>query len=214
MDTDHCDYCYSSNYEECRLKFRSLCKLRSFEIETLPIENEVGQKLFIDVGYKTATTKPSNVLLHISGTHGVEGYSGSAIQINFLYHFDEIMKNIPNQNSLTIILVHTLNPFGMKYGRRFNENNVDLNRNYIFDQEELNGLKSNPSPLYLHLNKWLNPEIPMETCKESFADKANMFWKSIVHNRDELKQAVVGGQYTNKKGIFLVVILFSLAILD
>ena len=34
-------------------------------------------------------------------------------------------------------MVHGLNPFGMKYLRRVNENNVDLNRNSLFTDEEL-----------------------------------------------------------------------------
>ena len=33
----------------------------------------------------------------------------------------------------SVLLVHLVNPYGFKFGRRYNENNVDLNRNVILD---------------------------------------------------------------------------------
>lgn len=63
------------------------------------------------------------------GTHGVEAFTGSAIQIEFLREY--AVKG-GSEKDPTMIFVHPMNPFGMKHLRRTNENNVDLNRNGVF----------------------------------------------------------------------------------
>ena len=40
---------------------------------------------------------------------------------------------------VAIVLVHALNPFGFAWRRRWNENNVDLNRNFLDDRSFLDG---------------------------------------------------------------------------
>ena len=39
-------------------------------------------------------------------------------------------------DGVTLLLVHVINPYGYKHGRRYNENNVDLNRNVILEGVE------------------------------------------------------------------------------
>ena len=72
---------------------------------------------------------PENTKLHIliSGTHGVEGYAGSAIQFKTL---DRIIEN-PKLKENSYLMIHALNPYGYKYNRRCTKDNVDLNRNYL-----------------------------------------------------------------------------------
>ena len=65
----------------------------------------------------------TNIFLHISGTHGAEAYAGSAIQIFLLERYAINLSKNKSYNGPTIIFVHALNPYGMKYGRRFNEDN-------------------------------------------------------------------------------------------
>ncbi len=69
----------------------------------------------------------SKVLVLISGTHGVEGYCGSAIQSFFM---DSLAETALPQD-LGVLLVHALNPWGMYWARRCDEAGVDLNRNFI-----------------------------------------------------------------------------------
>jgi len=52
-----------------------------------------------------------------------------------------------------LILVHVLNPFGMTYLRRGNENNVDLNRNFFFGIDGWRGVADE----YAALDDFLNP---------------------------------------------------------
>ena len=62
----------------------------------------------------------------ISGTHGVEGFAGSALQVGLL---DEGIQNELSPES-AVLMIHAINPYGMAHLRRFNEDNVDLNRNF------------------------------------------------------------------------------------
>ena len=73
-----------------------------------------------------------------------KGFAGSAIQVAFLDHLvsllDEDVQETTGADELpmlpaTTVLVHVLNPHGMAHNRRFNENNVDLNRNALFPDE-------------------------------------------------------------------------------
>ena len=60
-------------------------------------------------------------VIHSSGTHGVEGFAGSAIQLNFLREM--ILQNTEGRSSAEkphvrkILLIHGINPVGMRYHR-------------------------------------------------------------------------------------------------
>ncbi len=107
---------FSQNYLEARTKFRKKTKHLVIEKKTI-IDN-----LTIDCAYfKNKNTK---LLLFVSGTHGVEGYTGSAVQ---LFYIDKYIKN----KKYDAAFIHILNPYGFMNNRRYNENNVDLNRNNL-----------------------------------------------------------------------------------
>lgn len=69
----------------------------------------------------------ANVLVCVSGTHGVEGHCGSACQVEILKN--PVTGTLPRHTAA--LFVHALNPFGMAHHRRVNEDNIDINRNYI-----------------------------------------------------------------------------------
>ena len=85
-------------------------------------------------------------LIHCSGTHGIEGYLGSAIQLRFLHELflqnaqrlctTDNVRAPPTKNTPVkkVLLIHAINPYGMRHHRRTNENNVDLNRNVLSDE--------------------------------------------------------------------------------
>ena len=64
----------------------------------------------------------------------MEAFAGSAIQ---LLSLDEGLPDLPEDAAL--ILVHVVNPYGMAWLRRFNEENVDLNRNFLGPEEKYDG---------------------------------------------------------------------------
>ncbi|MCB0330339.1 MAG: DUF2817 domain-containing protein [Bdellovibrionales bacterium] len=147
-----------------------------------------GEQLTIDtlwIGEKTA----EKIFLHISGTHGVEGYAGSAIQSALLQE-----KLVAPDNS-AIVFLHALNPWGMAHKRRVNESNVDLNRNFIGDKSKFSG-----SPQGYRDAEWfLNPE--------GLPSRMDLFFPNAIfligrYGFATLKQAIAGGQYDFPHGIY------------
>ena len=70
-----------------------------------------------------------SLLIVTSGTHGVEGFCGSGCQ-RALLGDDGMLQRI-EAAKLAVLLVHALNPWGFSFLRRANEDNFDLNRNFL-----------------------------------------------------------------------------------
>ena len=194
-----CRY-FSESYDEARAKFIHSCKDCNLEQVSLKIHCDYDNDLTINIGVLKGNRK--NVLLHISGTHGVEAYAGSAIQNYIISRIAMQNKFGSAYNGPTIIFVHCLNPYGMKYGRRFNEKNIDLNRNYCSKELFQQLVTGQPSELYSEMNSWLNPINYREDCEMSFIEKLQAFFYTLRFGTNGVKQAVVGGQYHFPKGIF------------
>ncbi|ORM63603.1 DUF2817 domain-containing protein [Pantoea rodasii] len=91
-----------------------------------PLPGPLGEKLFTDVAV-IGDPSASKLMMIISGTHGVEGYYGSDSQIDWLNRFT--LSTLPADTA--IVLLHLINPWGAAHLRRVNEDNIDLNRNFI-----------------------------------------------------------------------------------
>ena len=143
---------FSPNYTTARAQFRTALEKAGGRLAALQLDakgpNE--EDLTIDIAWFGAE-KPKRVLVHSSGLHGVEAFAGSAIQLQWL---DEGIPSIPEDSAL--VLVHVLNPFGMAWLRRFNENSVDLNRNFLGPEEAYEGAPKG----YDVLDSFLNPPSP------------------------------------------------------
>ena len=116
---------FSPDYFAARSKFLDAAVEAGGQIENYQLfkNSRSGSPLFIDFAvFKNGT--PEKVLLHISGTHGPEGYSGSAIQ------HDLLSKGVSVPENSMIVFCHALNAFGMAEFQRTNEDNIDPNRNY------------------------------------------------------------------------------------
>ncbi len=110
---------YAETYSEARQKF-----LAATADATEHFHDSIIDDLTIDTAIYEAPN-PKNILIIVSGTHGVEGYSGSAVQLRFLAHFR------PQLNEqTTLVLIHALNPYGFAHSRRVNHHGIDLNRNF------------------------------------------------------------------------------------
>ena len=77
-------------------------------------------------------SRAERALILVSGTHGAEGFAGSAIQCAWL----AAARGGVLPDNLAVLLVHGLNSFGFAHLRRVNEINVDLNRNFIDHEAE------------------------------------------------------------------------------
>jgi hypothetical protein len=131
-------------------------------------------------------------MLVSSGLHGVEGFFGSAVQVAVLE--GELLK-APLPARSAIVLVHALNPYGFASLRRFDANNVDLNRNFLLAGERFEGCP----PDYRSLNNLLNPKQQPRRF-DLFPVRALLVILSRGLSR--VKQTVAGGQYEFPQGLF------------
>lgn len=178
------------DYFRCRALMRSICEKRRFELEELEIEarGPGNEPLCIQIATVGPRT-PTNALLHFSGLHGVEGFTGSAIQ-------RKILSSLENSSSSTkFVFFHCVNPYGMAWYRRTNESNVDLNRNFLIDEEVYSGSPDG----YGKLEGLLNPRNkPLG----KFAFWSTVAWHVARTGMPKLKEATVGGQYDYPDGLF------------
>lgn len=138
----------------------------------------------IDVAVVGDLKTAKNILFHISGTHGVEGFAGSGIQHEFLTNPPEHMSS-----DTAIVFVHCLNPFGMAFNRRVNEDNIDLNRNFTDE-------RTTPQA-YDILDPMINPKEPVPFSQEAFLAVCQE-----VGGYPTAKKALAEGQYTYSEGLF------------
>lgn len=93
-----------------------------------PLAGPNGERLATD----TAWLGPADaecVLVLLSATHGVEGFHGSAAQIDWLRLCSQKKGSLPE--GVALLIVHAINPHGFAWLRRVTEEGVDLNRNFI-----------------------------------------------------------------------------------
>jgi len=150
-----------------------------------------GEALSIDVAI-TGSAQPSATLVVSSGLHGVEGFFGAAVQAALL---EGPFQHWIAPESVRIVFIHALNPFGFSWLRRTNENNVDLNRNFLLRGERYEGSPAK----YTLLNHLLNP-IKRPFPLEPFY--LNTVLAIVRHGYAALKDAVAGGQYDIAHGLF------------
>lgn len=127
------------------------------------------------------------LLVLISGTHGVEGFCGSAIQSDLL---QTLAKTNHWPPSVACLIIHALNPFGMQWWRRCDAWGIDLNRNFVDFSAPL------PANLgFVQLQPFLN-EVQPEQRQRAFEAFIQQ------HGQGAFEEALSGGQYLDPHGAF------------
>jgi hypothetical protein len=184
---------FAPDYFTARTRFRSVVLARGGQIESILLDAKGPDEkdLTVDIGW-FGSPAPKRAFIHSSGLHGVEGFAGSAIQLQWLE--EGIPQPAPD---CAIALVHALNPFGMAWLRRVNENNVDLNRNFLGADGEFSGAPDD----YAALDSFLNPASPPTSpVTELFALRAA--GKILHYGMPALRLAIASGQYDFPRGLF------------
>ena len=194
------DHCYfSETYFQARYLFRHFAK-RAGADEMVQLH--IDESHTIDLAVFRGS--PKKLLLHISGTHGSEGFVGSAVQSYILRQAVLKSTSIGSRDlsSPTIVFVHALNPFGMSNWRRWNENGVDLNRNAMFYPEEWKDvLEREPNVAgYEDMDYLFNPQEPPS--EYGFWRNLPTIVKALMFDTLTIKKAAVAGTYSNNRGIF------------
>lgn len=183
---------FSSNYQEARNKFLDAAHATGARIESIqhPVISPEGIPLFVDV-VSIGAEDSDTILVLGSGTHGVEGFAGSGIQTGLLQQ--DIASALKPGTGL--VMIHGINPYGFAHLRRMNEDNVDLNRNFVDHGK--------PHPTnhgYHELAKSIAPEH-ISFWRDTLTH-LSLFWYRIQHGKDDLQQAITGGQYAYPQGLF------------
>lgn len=186
------DY-FQPTYVDNRDRFLALAREHGAELHAHPItaKGPRGEDLAIDSAY-FGPPDPARVLLLISGTHGVEGFAGSACQQQFLAE-DFSRLALPADGAL--LLVHALNPYGFAWLRRTNESNVDLNRNFLD-----HGANPIRRPDYLAIDPLLNPAELTEEGEATFFEEA----MRLVDEKGYawVQRVFTEGQYERPEGVY------------
>ena len=157
------------------------------ELYSYPIDETEG--LYIDNAYIPSKEEQTNLVVVTTGVHGIEGYIGSVMLDVF---WQEIYPELDKDNT-GVLIVANVNPYGMKYHRRYNENNVDLNRNFIIDWDSFDMSVNKDYP---KVEKFLGPQKKMGNALWHEAGFYGSMVKEVVTNGvDAVSNALLGGQY-------------------
>jgi hypothetical protein len=181
---------FAPDYFAARERFLALAEEHAQEVASHPIDarGPGGEILSIDTAYVGPAT-PAKLVIVSSGTHGIEGFAGSALQQLWLKEFAPRV----SPKEAGVLLVHAINPYGFAHLRRANENNVDLNRN------ALERFPGPANPAYVEIDGWLNPALPPRGIDAFYLQGA---WYILRKGFAAVKQAIAGGQYEFPRGIF------------
>ncbi|MEY2817491.1 MAG: hypothetical protein RL275_954 [Chloroflexota bacterium] len=189
---------FPQTYESSRERFRgylpSIQKMwgkAALHQHALSYDNS----LTIDWIYSPATEKSEKILVFTTGEHGVECYVGAAMMHKFV---EDYMPKL-DPRTTAILLVHAINPWGMKNHRRGNRDNIDLNRTFMLD------LHFDPTfnPAYDKIDAFLNPKSTLtNTLLNNLAYLFGLGLHVAKMGMRDFRYALLLGQYRNPKGLY------------
>jgi hypothetical protein len=185
---------FSAIYRQAREKFLDAARAAGAEIEPYLNPNGLGfngEDLAADVA-RFGDMDAEALFIVISGTHGNEGFCGSAGQIGLIK--EGVISARPQ--SVAVLLVHAINPYGFSHIRRVTEGNVDLNRNF---RDFSKPLPENPR--YAEIHDLLVPS-DWDGPGRAKADAALAAWRDANGGMKAYQAAVAGGQYAYSDGLF------------
>jgi hypothetical protein len=180
---------FPQDYRDARSRFLQAARAAGGTLEELrnPAQAPDGNPTFTDLSWH-GPADAERVLVLISGTHGVEGFPGTAAQLAWL-------EAGRRPERVAVLLVHALNPHGYAWIRRVTEGNVDLNRNFVDHDRPYPG-----NPGYEELFPALCPRTwDAETVARCDAEIDGFAER---HGAHALQRAISGGQYRHADGIF------------
>ncbi|MES1989926.1 MAG: M14 family metallopeptidase [Pseudomonadota bacterium] len=182
---------FSQSYAEARERFLAAATAAGARMAEYrhPLAGPDGGPIATDVA-RIGPEGAKTVLGIGAGTHGVEGYCGSGIMTALLSSgfADALPKDV------ALVFIHGINPWGFAHGRRVNEDNVDLNRNFL-DHAKPHPVNAGYEDIY----DALNPSDLSENALN--LGRAKMKAYAQAHGAAALQHALSGGQYAHPEGV-------------
>lgn len=183
---------FSSCYSEATEKFVQLAEalplastLQRLSYAGLTPSGAALETPYVWIGPREAR----QVLVLMSAVHGVEGYSGSAIQVDLLRRLSTGQAVLPE--GLAVVMVHAVNAWGFAWGRRVDEQGIDVNRNFV----DFTAPPNNDG--YASLAKHLVPDAAVTPENDAVLAAYRQ-----AHGQYQYELAVSGGQYQFPDGLF------------
>ena len=184
---------FSGTYVEARGKFLDAAAQAGASVESFVMDHvrgALGEELATDVA-RLGAVDAEKLLIVTSGTHGPEGFCGSGCQVATLNDAN-LLERLQKAN-VALLLIHAVNPHGFSHLHRTNEDNIDLNRNFVDFSAPLpvNASYADVEPFVLP-STW--PPAP--------ADDIAMAAYIEAHGMRAYRAAVTVGQCTMPDGLF------------
>ncbi len=186
------DGAFGADYAASRAGFLAAAEAAGARLEHLPHPGSGpdGAPLATDVAV-LGDPAAERLLLANSATHGVEGFCGAGVMTAWLG------AGCPGARPerVRVVLIHAINPHGFAWLRRVNEDNVDLNRNFVAHDGP-----SEPDPDYSALMTVLLPEHWNAESERRFQTA----WQALVDRLgpDGAQALLSRGQYVEPAGLF------------
>lgn len=183
---------FSADYTRARQRFLRAAETRGARLSSFPIDarGPAGEELALDVAV-LGPRSARRLLVVTSGIHGVEGHAGSALQLQLL---SAQLDGLDVPADMSLVLIHAINPYGFAHTRRVNENNVDLNRNFLRHPED-HAANADYDRLYDAIN-------PRQLDEETdLAGRATMLAFAQEHGFAHLQHVLTCGQYRHPQGV-------------
>lgn len=188
------DLYFSGTYTVSRLKFRGLLEA----VKKLWPEAELTTSATCSDEYTTdmiiaQPREMRHLLLVTTGQHGIEGYAGGAfLQLLVREYLDKLDPEVTG-----LILVHAINPWGMANFRRVDQDNIDLNRNFLTDWSDFEDVNKD----YPRLRFLLEPG-KLGKKGEQAAFYFRVARALMLACSGGIKRALTLGQYQFDKGLY------------
>ena len=184
---------FSATYAEARAKFLDAARAAGAKHVAYLHPREkgpAGEPLYLDVAV-AGLADASRVLLAGSGTHGIEGYCGSAAQTAWLLGGGA--RRLPKDTAM--VFFHAHNPWGFAHKARGTEENVDLNRNFLDHAKPYP-----PNPGYEEVHPIVTPAEWTDASIAGIFRGLDAFRQRV--GEKAYSTAFNGGQFTHADGIY------------
>ncbi|TFD94525.1 M14 family metallopeptidase [Jeotgalibacillus sp. R-1-5s-1] len=194
------DEYFQRDYETSRAVFRkNFEKIKRIWPNAEMTTHFIGQESddnTIDMIYTEGTHENERVLFMTTGEHGIEGFAGAAMLDVFAHELAYLL----DEKRTGLCLIHAVNPWGMRHRRRVTENNIDLNRNYLVEPEQV---PENANLEYEKLQELFLPSGKIESLLVEKSNIRNHMAKGAVNEGySGLMSAKGMGQYEFPKGVY------------
>jgi hypothetical protein len=183
---------FRTTYAAARQAFRDAATTRGITVTPLrnPAAGAAGEELTTDVAL-IGPADAERLLVCTSATHGAEGFCGSGIQVSWLAGGGAA--KLPRNTA--VLMVHAINPYGFSHVRRVNEDNVDLNRNFVDHAK--------PYPENTGYVELRDAICPAAWTPQSVAEADRILRDyGARHGDGALSDAIAAGQYFDPQGVF------------